>query len=260
MIDPSMQVIPFLLPILACIKIPADKIKSLFPLIEHLVLFRNVTISKELQMTIDVDFKGVRFSICMCIRGSDSCVALQQSSHSGTGAGGGWHCSIHLLQGALRHCDASASPPQTFHMHTYIPSVTQHIYTQTYRHPDTTSKPFPTTAFKPYPLKWPIVLLAPKCKFNNFISVYPDTWNSLWVFYWGLTHWSVGVGRFIYDHPSVGHTNTRSLNAVTEGGNWPSILAAWVCLRFCFEIKGFSHSSGPGVRGHRVHHASCVQV
>jgi len=103
----------------------------------------------------------------VCIRGSDSCVALQQSSLSGTGAGGDaapFTCSrepsaIVMLQ------------LQTFHMHTYIPSVTQHIYcTQTHRRSDTTSNPFPTTGFKRYPLKGPIFVLPPKCKFATISS------------------------------------------------------------------------------------------
>lgn len=60
-------------------------------------------------------------SICMWIRGSDSCAVLPQSSRSGVGAGG-WQYSIQLLQGALLHCDVCSR--HTFHMSTYIPSVT----------------------------------------------------------------------------------------------------------------------------------------
>lgn len=121
------------------------------------------------------------------------------------------------------------------------------MHTQT-NNSDTTSNLFPTNLpVKTWPTflrtsvsRWSKQYLSTSFEFDTLVS---------------------GGGWFIYDHPLCRPHKLTLTECSHRGGNRPSILAAWVCLRFCFEIKGFSHSSGPGVRGHRVHHAaSCVQV
>ncbi len=104
----------------------------------------HVTEVSKLHMTIHVDFKEEWLSICMWIRGSDSCVALLQSSPSGEGAGGDttpFSCSreacaiVMLLHRKHSTC---------IHPIRHTAHLTCCMHTQTNKQSDTTLISFPT--------------------------------------------------------------------------------------------------------------------
>ncbi len=127
----------------------------------------------KLHMTIHIDFKGVCLSICMWIRGSDSCVALLQSSPSGEGAGGDtapFSCSrepcaiVMLLHRKHSTC---------IHPIRHTAHLTRCMHTQT-NNSDTTLISFPTILSKSNPLG----------SDQQFcVQAYPGNLNSLGAFH-----------------------------------------------------------------------------
>lgn len=133
----------------------------------------HITEVNKLHMTIHVDFKGVCLSICMWIRGSDSCVALLQSSPSGEGAGGDttpFSCSrepcaiVMLLHRKHSTC---------IHPIRHTAQLTRCMHTQT-NNSDTRLFSFPTILSRSNPLG----------SDQQFcIQVYPGNLNSLRAFH-----------------------------------------------------------------------------